>query len=259
VWSLLPLTGCGIGLPDPAARLVAFGDSATAGPDQPGYPEQLADLLGDARLVANAGMGGESTFEGLDRLGLILQFETFPNAVGLLYWEGGNDVIEFLRGHDPLLVLSPGSPDFPFSTELSDRLDEVQANIERAIEMGHDAGWTVLVVTYYPFAPGGTACPALPLGVLTADQSEIADEYALLLNERIRRAAGAAGAKVVAVDELGETLVADDSNYFNCNHLSASGNGLVARLVADAVMGDDRLSGLIVQNASEAKAGAAGP
>ncbi|MFP4251407.1 MAG: GDSL-type esterase/lipase family protein [Guyparkeria sp.] len=90
----LGLAGCG----DPAleslapdATILAFGDSLTEGVGAPAgaaYPAQLAQLTG--RKVVNAGVAGESTAEGLERLPEALEAHA-PDLIILLM--GGNDVL----------------------------------------------------------------------------------------------------------------------------------------------------------------------
>jgi acyl-CoA thioesterase-1 len=75
---------------------IAFGDSITAGfgdsADEGGYPGRLQGLLTTATgapvTVVNAGLFGETTGEGLARIGSVLQ----PGATGLLLMEGTNDI-----------------------------------------------------------------------------------------------------------------------------------------------------------------------
>ncbi|MCB1866222.1 MAG: arylesterase [Chromatiales bacterium] len=94
---VLWLTGCGGDAPfeplEPGARVLAFGDSLTAGTGAPagrGYPDALRAATGlDVRA---AGVPGETTAGGAKRFADALD-EHRPELVILL--EGGND---FLRG-----------------------------------------------------------------------------------------------------------------------------------------------------------------
>lgn len=75
------------------ANITAFGDSITAGQgsDSGGYPPKLSDLLnnnGKPSLVANAGIGGEQTPQGISRFDSVLA--SFP-ANFILIMEGTND------------------------------------------------------------------------------------------------------------------------------------------------------------------------
>jgi acyl-CoA thioesterase-1 len=94
---VLLLTGCS----DPKlseiprnATILAFGDSLTVGVGASyaeSYPVVLTELSG--RKVINAGVSGETTTQGLQRLpGLLEQHE--PELVLLL--EGGNDILRNL-------------------------------------------------------------------------------------------------------------------------------------------------------------------
>lgn len=95
---LLLLSGCGdqtdLRYLPPDATILAFGDSltkgngSTAGGD---YPSQLQQLT--ERKVINAGISGEVSAEGLQRLPAILnQYQ--PSLLILL--EGGNDILRNL-------------------------------------------------------------------------------------------------------------------------------------------------------------------
>lgn len=228
--------GCGsVRLPDPDVIYVAFGDSATAGPADRDYTEYLADeLQEDESHFANEGDSGESTEDGIDRLRELLDDVIFPNARVLLYWEGGNDLIDFVGGLDPLLLFAPSAGNYPFTSELDNKLDAIEANIVEAIELARDAGLEVFVATYYPLRAGET-CPAAFLNLLIPAQAANANEYVSLLNGRIRDAAAAAGATLIDIADLGGALAADGANYEDCSHLSSAGNARVAGAIADAI------------------------
>jgi lysophospholipase L1-like esterase len=223
-------------VPDPNVRYVAFGDSSTRGPSDRDYPDILREKLGvEPETFANEGHGGETSDEGLDRLSDLLAMDIFPNAEVLLYWEGGNDMTDLVEDVDPFLLYSPMDADFPHGDQLDRTLDEVQANIQAAIQAGRNAGWDVYVATYYLLREDLDICEALPLDIILPVQAANANDYVRLLNERIRRASRNAGAGLIDVAALDNQLRADPDNYFNCNHLSAQGNILVADLFADAL------------------------
>nr|WP_283165821.1 GDSL-type esterase/lipase family protein [Shewanella litorisediminis] len=73
------------------ARILAFGDSLTFGVgarEGMDYPAHLARLCGCE--VINAGVSGETTAQGLTRIGELLD-ETQPDL--LILMEGGNDIL----------------------------------------------------------------------------------------------------------------------------------------------------------------------
>ena len=236
--SLVTVAGCGatMAIPDPAVRFVAFGDSTTAGPADLSYPDFLPKLLDQpADAIANEGVGGEDSGAGLIRLQDILDLALYPNATTLLYWQGGNDVSAFIKEHDPFILETPDDPDFPFSAPLTSLLDEVQANVEAAIATARGAGLAVFVATYFPMVPGIGDCDPLPLDTLLPNQSQRANVYIDLLNDRLRKAVANAGVTLVDVAAIGDELVGDSLNYFNCNHLSETGNETAAGLFATAI------------------------
>ncbi len=102
-WKIILFTGlmiAGTAVPDLQAqtqgteRIVAFGDSITAGYGTVPYAEHMQGLIdrnGGGATVMNYGLGGENTVEGVERIGSVLD-ETQPHYI--LIMEGANDVIE---------------------------------------------------------------------------------------------------------------------------------------------------------------------
>lgn len=234
---LLFAAGCvEIRVPDPNVRYIAFGDSATAGPSSRDYPDILRELLDEEpESFVNEGKGGETSEEGLIRLRTLLADGIYPAAAVLLYWEAGNDITDFIKEHDLLLLHSPDDPDFPFAEELAQQLNETQVNIEAAVEAGQDAGLTVYAATYYFLREDIQECDALPLDFILPSQARRTNAYLVRLNERIRAAVAARGSILVDVAAEDELLRASRENYFNCNHLSEQGNALAADLFFDAI------------------------
>jgi len=93
----IALAGCGDPKLTPLGQhsvILAFGDSLTAGKGTSvdfAYPAVLAELSG--RKVINAGISGETTAEGLERLPAVLQGST-PDLLILMH--GGNDILRNL-------------------------------------------------------------------------------------------------------------------------------------------------------------------
>ncbi len=116
---------------------LAFGDSITAGvgdPETPGgYPVRLERLLRDgglkAAVVENHGQSGESTSQGLSRLGGVLA----RGGDGLLLMEGTNDITLVARG------------------ELS--LETVLANLLTMADRADAAGIRPVLATVIPRIP----------------------------------------------------------------------------------------------------------
>jgi acyl-CoA thioesterase I len=85
---------------DPPVKVVAFGDSLTAGyglPDKDGFVPQLQAVLtakGFAAEVANAGVSGDTTSDGLARL----DWSVPPGTDAVIVELGANDM---LRGIKP--------------------------------------------------------------------------------------------------------------------------------------------------------------
>ena len=237
--SVLLLSGCvEIRVPDPNVRYVAFGDSSTSGPSTRDYPDILRSLLSEApETFANEGQSGETSAEGLARLRSLLADGIFPNAAVLLFWEGGNDITGFIKDLDPFLLASPDDPDYPLPTDLTQRLTETQANIESAVAAAASAGFRVYVGTYFFLREDIAQCDALPLTVILPVQAQNANVYISRLNERIRAAAANQGAVLVDVAAADDILRQDQANYVDCDHLSEQGNGIVANLFLQAIIG----------------------
>src|SRR5262249_37753963 len=84
------------------SRYIAYGDSITQGfgddesRTEKGYPPRLEQLLmqrGKMATVVNAGLGGETTIQGVMRLDSVLASSSSPGDV-LLVMEGTNDIGE---------------------------------------------------------------------------------------------------------------------------------------------------------------------
>lgn len=232
----LPGVGCiDLRVPDPAVVYIAFGDSATSGSAADDYPGQLMARLGEPpRALAQEGEGSETSDEGLTRLRRLLAGGIYPNAEVLMYWEGGNDIKEFIEQHDRILLYSPDDPDYPFDEELERHLDATQIDIEAAIAAGRDAGLQVYVATYFFLMEELSDCPALPFDLVLPAQARRANAYLVRLNERIRTAANREGGILVDVAAEDADLRGSPRNYMNCNHLSAEGNAIVADLFFQA-------------------------
>lgn len=77
---------------DSDATILTFGDSLTAGygvSEKESYPAVLAELSG--LKVVNAGVSGETTAQGLQRLPEVLE-QYQPHLV--ILFEGGNDILQ---------------------------------------------------------------------------------------------------------------------------------------------------------------------
>jgi len=238
--TLVLVAGCGtqtvIRAPQPMVRYIAFGDSTTAGPSERDYPDFLRTLLGEPEdAFANEGQGGETAPEGLDRLRELIDAGIYENAEVFLYWEGGGDIADLIGLIDPFLLFSPEEEHYPYDDLLTEKLDEIQAALESGIATAQDAGWRVYIATYFPMAPEVTECGALPFDIALPGQITRADLYIDRLNERIEAAAANRGATLIDIAAHGDALRADMDHYFNCNHLSASGNEIVARIFYQSV------------------------
>lgn len=130
------------------AEIWAFGDSLTYGKGAArgqDYPTILAEL--SLKRVINAGVSGETTTQGLDRLKQLLEYGS-PDL--LILMEGGND---FLRNHDIGLT---------------------KANLEQMIELAQKRSIPVVLV----------AVPQKGIFLSPAEiYSELAEAYGVILIE----------------------------------------------------------------------------
>jgi len=130
--------------------ILAFGDSLTAGKGvsvDKAYPAVLSELTGFR--VVNAGISGETTEEGLERLPGVLDEE---NPSLLILFEGGNDI---LRNQD---------------------LTQTKSNLNAMIKMAKDQGVQIALV----------GVPRKQLFSSTAEfYGELAEEHELPLQDDI--------------------------------------------------------------------------
>ena len=155
----------------PSLTLVAFGDSLTAGymlkPDEsfPAQLEMALDAKGHKVQVINAGVSGDTTAGGLDRLAWTLQ----PGADAVILELGANDA---LRGLDPKIARS--NLDKMLTTLSSSKIPVLVAGMKAPGNWGadyvksFDAIYPDLAVQHgaalYPFFLDGVALnPALVL------------------------------------------------------------------------------------------------
>lgn len=226
-------------LPDPAVRVLAFGDSTTDGPSDRQYTEVLQDDAAiDASAISNQGMGGETTTDGLPRLAQLLSSGLFPNTEIVILWEGGNDLIDFIQERDPFIAIPPDSPLFVFGPQLETLKANVIANLTQMIATVRDAGATPILVTYYFIPEQPIECRLSPLPTLLPIQAVITNAYVIMLNEVIRDVAMAEGVILIDVAALNDMLRADINNYTDCNHLSGVGNVRVAELMAPTIIAE---------------------
>lgn len=213
-------------LPQPSVKIIAFGDSSTIE-----YPDYLPQyLLIPEKEIANRAVGGETTEEGLKRLNDLIVYRTFPNGQALLYWEGGNDLIDLITQLDPLLLFSPYDPNYFMKEQLDLEINKIKTNITQIIQKAKSQGWNVFIGTYPDLMP--INCPAMPIKILLPAQAQIANEYQQILNNAIQEIALLNGATIVNIDNY-EFLI---TQYKNCNHLNTEGNQIVAQEWAETLL-----------------------
>lgn len=161
--------------------------------------------------------------------------DIYPNAHTLLYWEGAGGIIDFITQVDGLLLRSPNDSGYPYTSQLNERLDNIQTHIESAIQAAQEKGLKVYIATYF-FSPEIIArCDRLLLNTILPLQARNANAYIELLNDRIRKAASNKSATLVDIAAADATLRADNANYSDCSHLSTAGNTIVADLFLNVI------------------------
>lgn len=221
---------------DPVARYIAFGDSITEGAEQPSYPDLLEGMFAEGEgTVANEGESGETAGEGRDQMDEILACGTYPNAHTVLYLEGGGGLIDWIQEHAPLLLVSPLSPLYLMKRELEDLLDNIEENVLAVMQAVKASGRTPFIATYYHFLPYKIPCPPSPVDFLTEFQTDNANDYIDMLNDRLRHIATLEGLELVDIAETG-ALYGDYDNFHDCNHPSVQGNQIIADYFFEAIV-----------------------
>jgi len=208
-------------------EVVCFGDSATAGAVDMSFPDYLEFFIdpGDGQ-VSNEGESGETAEEGVGRLfWLIISLQHYGAKVWT-FWEGGNDLIDWVEETDPYLLNDPADSNYPYREELDAKLAYIADLIGGAVDLIRFAGAEAALGTYYDLMPW-LPCDASPLGFLTPGLAEKGNHYQQELNDTIRQVAADKDAPVADIANLavvnGHVL-----NYHNCNHMNAFGNFWVA-------------------------------
>ncbi len=126
------LVGCAMAGPTAAVKVLAFGDSLTAGTGDEeglGYPRRLEKKLDEGSEVVNLGEPGERTAIGLSRIESALRV----GGDVLLLMEGTNDVSAIFTG------------------ELS--IESTLANLDAMISKTRDAGIEAVLSSIIPRSP----------------------------------------------------------------------------------------------------------
>lgn len=253
-----------IGCDDPAAvvRYICFGDSATYGQVGSGataYPHRLQQLLFDTETTcshcdreiqncctANRAQLGEKSCNSLGRLESDLNY--FTNITSILYWEGGNDVIDYVcnqtTGVNRALDRDPSSEEIRHIEE-----DIVDGCVQNAVNLIRTLKPNIIIYlgTYYNVPPNlpffdYTDASGNPIG-LTQAQANIANKYIHVFNMRIYELAYNLGIPVAPVgsnDDMGRYIC--DSldftvNYFDAMHANNIGNCCIAKIWYTSITG----------------------
>ena len=202
-------------------RYVAFGDSITQGfaDDDPtrtekGYPARLESLLntrGVSADVVNEGLGGETTAEGMIRLGSVLQRNAGANV--FLLMEGTNDV----------------------NGRVSN--ETIVFNLDQMADRAEGAGMEAVHATIVPRLPSAQYDG---LNIVTGD-----------LNQRIRELAYQSGRKLadpfevfLSTPNVFTTLYAGGDDKL---HPNGAGYDVIARVFADVLTNVDSVPPVLGQ------------
>ncbi|HYN20934.1 MAG TPA: GDSL-type esterase/lipase family protein [Thermoanaerobaculia bacterium] len=197
---------------------IAFGDSITAGivGDDPartelGYPPRLEALLKAASVdavVENAGVGGETTGEGLTRI---------------------NSVLNELALSGDVLILMEGTNDISRSVSV----ETIRANLNEMARRATDRGLSVIHATTIPRLPNAKF-----------DAQNVTNTR---LNQHVRDMAGRNSRKVTDLFEiLGTTPDLFTRFYYQgtddpVGHPNAAGYDLLAQAFFDVIRNVDRV------------------
>jgi hypothetical protein len=238
------ITGCDT---TSTVRYVAFGDSATVGVGSgyydKAYPHQLQLKLSDAGkctgcegtaincCVSNWGQLGETTCGSLTRLQE--SFNNFTAAETYLYWEGGNDVINYVVS-DASNPVNKELNRLPYQSE-ADHIRKVivynnddpgnpSGCIYDAVKTIMDTRPNVIIKlgTYYDVAPG-KPFPNYDSG-LSESQAGIFNHYLHVLNKRIYELGADLGIDVAPIgsDSCGTTGTCGAGETFVINYIGGS-------------------------------------
>jgi lysophospholipase L1-like esterase len=200
-----------------AKAYLAFGDSITFGVGddpartQPGYPPRLQSLLVTAGVnatVANYGIGGEKTPEGLSRIDTVLANGKTGDI--LILMEGTNDVNKAVS------------------------LETTIFNLDTMANHAETRGLGVIHATVIPRPPDAKVDPD---NLLTEQ-----------LNGRIRNLAGVRGRKEADPNEVFRNLPNLFSGFYSnapddhVGHPNAAGYDILARVFYNVIQGIDAVS-----------------
>jgi lysophospholipase L1-like esterase len=214
--------------------LVCFGDSATHGAVDEHYPSYLEAWINPSSDdVVNEGKNGETSGEGLSRLRHIIDSHEYPNAKVYAYWEGGNDVIDWVQEVDPYLVWDPANPNYPFRNQLNSILSNMKDNLRQGVYKIQETTAQPILGNYY-YLISYIRCPLSPIGFLLPRMTTIANHYVDEITTTIYDLA--AEEQIPLADINGELGQMPYEYYHDCNHASAIGNEAIAEVWYDVIL-----------------------
>ena len=204
-------------------KVVCFGDSMVAGPSELTFPDYLEFFVepGDGEVV-NEGQGGETTGEGYWRAMWLVISLQYHDADVWIYWEGGNDIIDWVEANDPYMLYNPADPNYPLRDDLDDQLARTKSNIAMTINTIQLTGAEVVIGTYMELVPW-LPCDPSPIGFMTPGMIKKANAYLEELNGIIREVAAEEG---VVLHDVRNTLGFVSGhliNYHDCLHQNLVG------------------------------------